>query len=240
MADFGTSPPLWEPIWEVGADLEADMAAGRVHSTELALDSGLSVARDPRVLLWCMHQGLGSGHVVVLYKLARNALKWRNEGSVPTPAQQSQAAVIVLLLLLRVAQDVQANVTDLARPSLMYVYTSFLAKVRAWVLQWPPAMLPPLRDAVEWVLKWSPLHDKFPNPAWVAAFKTPKVVGIHFTFDDPSTGDVRAMANCKTLDETRALVRDRLRAALLDGCGSEITWALAFERGGLNGLVCIS
>jgi hypothetical protein len=197
----------------------ADLAAHRLPAVVAALDSALDAGRDPAAVDWCLDAGLRGGHVAPLYKAARNALKWATTGRVPTGAEVAFGLYLALVLLLRVAQDVQACVSDLGRTDRACVYDAFRAKVAAWVGSWPVWALPPdVRPVADRVAAWAAARAgcdvPWPSPAWVAAFKTPTLVGTTFTFAAPSASDVAAFARCQTLPDTRAEVTDRLRAVL--------------------------
>lgn len=202
--------------WVSGCTASADLEAYRLPLVSAALDEAIDVQRSSSAIDWAMEAGVGSGHVLVLYKLARNGLKWSGTGRVPSGEELSRSMFLGLALLLRVAQDVQACVTDMARPSRAWIFEAFCCKVSGWVRQWHVESLPELPPITAQVLAWAARRDTWPNPAWAAAFSCPMLVGTKFTFAEPSLVDVAAFDRCKTLASTRADVLGRMRDALRD------------------------
>ncbi len=208
--------------------LLADIAAHRVDVAAATLDTAIDVGRDPKGMDVCLVAALDQGHVVALYKLTRNGLKWFKWGAVPCSTELTSAFVHALVLLLRVAQDVQACVTDLGRPDRAWVYHSFLNKVGAWVAAWPPASAPPIHEVADKVRAWTTGLVTWPNPAWAASFQAP-IVGVTFKFVRPRPEDVAAFDRCRTLDATRADVASRLHEALLSSSNWDIVFTSALS-----------
>jgi hypothetical protein len=223
------------PTWAGATTADTDLAANRLPFVSAALNTAVDTLRAPAAVDWAMDRGLQGGHVLVLYKLARNALKWSCVGKVPTSADMTTGLFLGLALLLRVAQDVQACVTDLGRPSCAWVFEAFCGKVAGWVAAWPPESLPCLSTVTAMVLEWAVRpRGTWPNPAWVGAFSQPTLMGTAFTFAEPSPADVAAFDRCRTLDSTRAEVTARLGVAL-EGV---TVWDAAVARR-LRGLVVV-
>jgi hypothetical protein len=207
--------------------LLADLAAHRVDVAACTLDSALDVHRDPRAMDVCKVAALEQGHVVALYKLVRNGLKWSSTGAVPCTRTLMQAVVHAMLLLLRVGQDVQACVTDLGRPERAWVFQAFVRKVGSWLAAWPPAALPTLHAVAAQVHDWNSEVTQWPNPAWAASFHSPLLMGTTFTFGRPRHEDVAAFDRCQTLQATRADVCSRLCEALEASANWEVALGAA-------------
>ena len=210
----------------------SDLAAHRVDVASTLLDTAIDVIRDPKAMDVCRMAALDQGHVVALYKLVRNGLKWSKTGMVPCTDALAATFVHAMVLLLRVAQDVQACVTDLGRPDRAWVYHAFLKKVQAWVAAWPPSALPPLLTVAREVQAWTGSLSSWPNPAWAASFQCPTLIGVTFMFTRPKQEDVAAFERCRTLTATREEVAARLHDALCTAPG----WEIALE-GALTALV---
>jgi hypothetical protein len=199
-----------------------DLAAHRVDVAATTLTLAIDSARDPKALDVCQMAALHHGHVVALYKLARNGLKWSSTGAVPSTGALAAGVVHAMILLLRVAQDVQACVTDVGRTERAWVFPVFLAKVKKWILDWPPAALPALEDVAARVQEWTDTMAAWPNPAWAAAFQVYWMSNT-FLFVRPSSEDVATFERNRTLDMTRHDVAQRLQEALLTAA----TWETA-------------
>ena len=202
-------------LWAGATTADTDLTAHRLPYVAAALDCAIDRQRLPAAVDWAMDRGLHQGHVLILYKLARNQLKWAAVGRVPATVDMGMGLFLALALLLRVAQDVQACVTDLARPARAWVYDAFCDKVAGWVAGWRPEALPELEPITAQVLAWASNPDAaWPNPAWAAAFALPTFVGAAFTFAEPAPVDVAALERCRTLSATRTDVALRLQGAL--------------------------
>ena len=206
----------------------SDLGSHRVDVASRTLDTAIDVQRDPRAMDACRHAAMAQGHVLALYKLARNGLKWSTVGAVPTTDGLATAVVQGIVLLLRVAQDVQACITDLGRPDRAWVYLEFLKKVRAWIGAWPPSALPSMEVVDLQVQDWVTHIAEWPNPAWAASFQCPAVIGTTFRFARPKQEDVAAFERCKTLPGTRHDVVSRLHECLR----AAPSWEVALDASG--------
>lgn len=215
--------------WVQGDTAQAHLAAHRMTAAAALLHNALDVNREPAAVDWCLEAGVERGEIIPLYKLVRNAVKWAHGGRVPTTAELFFGVLTALMLLVRVAQDVQACVTDLGRPELAWVYGAFLNKVRMWLSAWPATALPSVHkvtsDLVAWCTQSS--DNEMPSPAWVTAFTRPTFVGNTFSFCDPTPADVAVCARCCTLAATRRDVVSRLTTVV----NTTTTWSALLGSG---------
>jgi hypothetical protein len=190
--------------------------ASKFDGVMSALTRVIDHDRNPAAVDWCLDVSLRVGVVPVLYKSARNAMKWTKWGRVPTSEELTSGLMLCLLLLLRVAQDVQACVSDLGRADRVFVFRAFHDKVASWLLPWGQDTLSrALPGAVARLQAWLATRDTteepWPSPAWATAFSVPVLLGTTFTFGTPAAEDAAAFARCRTLGVTRTEVAGRMQ-----------------------------
>jgi hypothetical protein len=180
------------------------------------LTRAIDYERNPAAVDWCLHMGVKMGAVPMLYKSARNAMKWTKWGRVPTTDEMTHGLMLCLLLLVRVAQDVQTCVSDLGRMDRAFVFRAFHDKVRTWLEPWGQDTLSRAMPAAghllqEWLTERNLSGEPLPNPAWATAFSVPMLLGTTFTFGCPAPEDVAAFERCRTLWVTRQEVAGRVQ-----------------------------
>jgi hypothetical protein len=166
------------------------------------VDDGIEVHRDTRVVDWCILWGYTHGHVPVLYKLARNKLKFQC-GSVPSFRDMSFGLSCALVLLLRVAQDVRACKVDLAKADRDFVYFAFRDKLWSWLEGRPLVSLPTVQEVLPEFSAWvqSDAPTRLPLPTWATAFSITHMTT--FSFGVPTDTDTAAFRRSQTVEETR-------------------------------------
>ena len=203
--------------WAQAGAMWACVQASKFDGVMSALTRVIDHDRNPAAVDWCMDVSLRVGVVPVLYKAARNAMKWTKWGRVPTTDELTSGLMLCLLLLLRVAQDVQACVSDMGRADRVFVFKSFHDKVASWLLPWGQDTLSrALPSAVarlqSWLVAREAADEPWPSPAWATAFSVPVLLGTTFTFGTPAAEDAAAFARCRTLGVTRCEVAARMHA----------------------------
>lgn len=164
----------------------------------------IDVRRDPLAINWCTKYGFRHGHVLPLYMLVRNVLKW-SKGSVPSTRELELSLQNALILLIRVAQDVTSCRRDLAKRDLEFIYSAFRDKLHLWMASWGHITLPPVSQIMDKVDKWF-AHTPLPLPTWATCFQKSWPIGDTFYWNTPTKDDISAFSRCQTVDKTRASV----------------------------------
>jgi hypothetical protein len=198
---------------------EADTALGCHDYAKVAaaLDVAIDSARNPRAIQWCIEQGLAKGHVLALYRVARNLLKYQC-GRVPTPKEVSSGVTAAVILVIRCAQDVVACRDDMAKSGLESVFTVVRDKVRQWVAALPVTDFLVLEAIHHEVAQWfgdEAVAGTLPSPVWVTGFGVP-MLGWTFTWGNPAMTDVTAFSRCQGIRDTRAAVSTKWLTHLRD------------------------
>lgn len=173
--------------------------------------------RDDDTVDWCLEEGFKNGHVCVLYRVARNLTF--PCGRTPSKDETRFALTCVLLLLLRVAQDVQCCKLDLDKSGLDFVYDAVRGKARTWVGNLNQRRLPPVGDVADGLRRWAAApRTGLPLPAWPTAFSV-RLVNT-FVWGSPTDSVVDCCRRNLRLADTRAEVTKAFLAFL----GAQTTW----------------
>ena len=162
-------------------------------------------AREPRVVNWSIDLGYRKGHVVVLYYLSHNLLRY-SKGRVPTVEDLNFGVRCTALLMLRVAQDVMCCKLDLAKADREQVYPAFAQDAKKWLTaRWPADVLATPAAIADELDHWlaSNTDMELPLPTWATCFQ---LGFLGFYWQKPSAHDVTSFKRCTNIAATRASV----------------------------------
>ena len=198
----------WDPL-----QLDTQLREQAFSAIDASIQAGLA-AREPAVVDWCLVAGLQRGHVLPLYHLAHNALRFSN-GRVPSVRDVHTGTHVAALLLLRVAQDVVTRTTFLAQPDKGMIYVAFRKMVAHWLLRWRAAVLPSPAAIADTLAAWLQAHGTaLPSPVWTTCFEQP-LWGCVWAWGTPSPENIASLdVVTELVVKTRADVAATVLAAL--------------------------
>jgi hypothetical protein len=177
-----------------------------------------------------------AAHVVAGYLDARNMMHL--QGRVPSSADVNTALTQGLMLLVRVAQDVDACAMVLAKDNVEGVLRAFFNKVITWLR----AMRDRLKGGTAWWMALAPACDIvslrvrdglggvpcLPPPSWVPFFSQSSLpFTTHFYFGDAN--DVTRAACAVNAEKIRE-VRNAAAGRFLDALRRMETWEVLLDR----------
>lgn len=191
--------------WDEAA-LAAQLAAHQYGEVMATVTTFMETRRDPRAVDWAIRTGYKEHCVPVLYKLVRNFLKWQDRGRVQSIQDMNFGLRAAVVLLIRVAQDVESCRMDLAKHDLGSIYTAFRSKIWSWLKVYEPALLPSRVKVLHDVEVWSRGATQLPSPVWATAFTVSRVSFATFTWGTPTAVDISAFERSMTVQATRMAV----------------------------------
>ena len=197
----------WDPVL-----LEQRMQGQLFATVDANVQAGIA-AREPSVVDWCILTGFQQGHVLALYHLTHNALRF-SRGRVPSVADVRLGAQFAALLLLRVAQDVTACKKFLARTDRDAIYRAFAGMVSHWLTRWRVGVLPTPGDVADALSAWLVRPGvTLPSPVWATCFELP-YMGWCWDWGTPTAENKVALDIAEGVSQTRADVAKDFLAAL--------------------------
>ena len=162
-------------------------------------------AREPRVVKWSIEQGYCKGHVVVLYYLAHNLLRY-SKGRVHTVEDLNFGVRCTALLMLRAAQDVMCCKLGEVKADREQVYAAFAEDAKKWLTaRWPVDVLATPAAVGDELDKWLAANADMdlPLPTWASCLE---VGFLEIYWKKPSAHDVTFFKRCTNIAAIRASV----------------------------------
>ena len=191
--------PAWDPC------MIAEALENEEYERVAAILQANYAAREPRVVDWFIEQGYRKGHVVVLYYLAQNLLRYSKD-RVPTVEDLNFGVRCTVLLMLRVAQDVMCCKLDVVKAGREEVYAAFAQDAKIWLTaRWPADVLATPAAIGDELDKWLAANADMdlPLPTWATCLE---VGFVDFYWKKPTAHDVTSFKRCTNIAATRASV----------------------------------
>ena len=191
--------PAWDPC------LPAEALENEKYERVAAILQTNYAAREPGVVNWSIEQGYHKGHVVVLYYLAHNLLRYSKD-RVPTVEDLNFGVQCTALLMLRVAQDVMCCKLDVDKADREEVYAAFAQDAKIWLTaRWPADILATPAEIGDELDKWLAANADMdlPLPTWATCLK---VGFVEIYWKNPTALDVTFFKTCTNIAAIRASV----------------------------------
>ena len=189
-----------------------------------ALEDALTVRRNPQAVNWCVEWGYRRGHVLPLWFLTWNQLRF-SLGRVPSVEDLEFGVRCAALLLLRGAQDCVSCRLDMAKCDRVFILNKLALNVHTWLSKWvmaAPSALPTGSAIAVLLTAWLECHKSgsLPLPTWATSlFPTNMLSAIVWNertafWRAPDAHDVASFQRSLTVVDTRAKVAAAFLAEL--------------------------